>query len=172
MKKSILLLLVISFISCNSTKKNSSPTASNESTTNCPDDGDCTIVIHKNKKLNILTDGIGSRYYQILDNENTSVIHFEYKKKIDENLQDGNYVEEIVFEIQNDVKSLLLIDNELQSTKMLYGRHCYCKGQAGLFNVSNGKLILDQNNNKIKINLDFKINDVPQLITSISEIIQ
>jgi len=55
---------------------------------------------------------------------------------------------------------------------MLYGRHCYCKGQAGLFNVSNGKLILEQNNKQIKVLLDFKINEVPQLITSISEIIQ
>jgi hypothetical protein len=171
MKKSILFLLTILFFSCNVTKKNSN-LPSDELYTKCPENGECSIIIHKNKKLNVVVDGTGSKYFQLLDNNETSVIIYEYKKKVNENLQDGNYVEEIIFEIPNDINSLNLKDKELQTTKMIFGRHCYCKGQAGYFNVTTGKLNLIKVDNEIKFELNFKIDEVPQIITSINTIIK
>jgi hypothetical protein len=47
---------------------------------------------------------------------------------------------------------------------MLFGRFCYCKGQAGNFKVKNGNLKIT----KDKIDLDFEIKEVPQIIKNIS----
>ena len=167
MKKSIFLLFCTVFFSCNTAKKTNDLDTLNEITTICPDDGECTIVVNKNKKLNVLVDDFGSKYFQLLDNEGTSVIVFEYNKKNEENLQDGNYLEEVIFEIPNDVNAINLTDKELQSTKMLFGRHCFCKGQTGYFNVNNGQLKLIKKDNEFSIDLSFKINEVPQIISSI-----
>ena len=167
MKKGIFLLFCTVFFSCNTAKKTNDLDTLNEITTICPDDGECTIVVNKNKKLNVLVDDFGSKYFQLLDNEGTSVIVFEYNKKNEENLQDGNYLEEVLFEIPNEVNSLNLTDTELQNTKMLFGRHCFCKGQTGYFNVNNGQLKLIKKDNEFSIDLSFKINEVPQIISSI-----
>ena len=139
---------------------------------NCPKNDKCTIVLHKNKSLNIKIDETGAKYFQLLDNEITSVIEYTYQKKVDETLQDANYTEDVIFEIPNDAKNINLVDKELQSTKMIFGRHCYCKGQAGYFNVMTGKLKLTKDSNQIYINLEFEVNEVPQEITSISKIIK
>lgn len=130
----------------------------------CPKEGDCKIEILENKKMTVLDDGTGSLYYQLEDDLKHKVIKYTYDKKVEADLQDANYREEIVFEIENEFKEETISNENLQNVKMLFGRFCYCKGQAGNFKVKNGNLKIT----KDKIDLDFEIKEVPQIIKNIS----
>jgi hypothetical protein len=170
MNKSLTLIVSVLLMNCSVSKKNSE--SANGLSDNCPTGGECTVVLHKSKSLNVKVDETGATYFQLLENEGTSVIEYKYQKKVDEILQDANYLEEVIFEIPNNSTSLNLSDIELQNTKMLFGRHCYCKGQAGYFTITNGKLLLTQKNNEVQFKLDFKIFEVPQIINSIDVIVK
>ena len=134
----------------------------------CPSDGVCTTEILKNKSLVIKTDEFGSTYTQIIDSETTSVIVYQYNRIVKGDLQDAGYREEIIFEISNSTSSLTLKDKDIQITKMLFGRFCFCRGQTGYYKVENGVLNLSQKEDEINLNLNFKINEVPQKIQTIN----
>ena len=133
----------------------------------CPQDGACTVEMLKNKSLEIKTDDLGGIYYEIVAATETSVVLYHYNRKVEKGLQDGQYREDIVFEINNSDSLISLSGSDLQKTKMLFGRHCYCKGQAGYFKVTQGQLTLEQKKNAVSFHLDFTITQVPQIIKSI-----
>lgn len=141
----------------------------NEMTTFCPENGKCTTEIFRNKSLDIKEDEFGSIYYNQVDNSETSIVKFAYNRNVPKGLQDGNYREEIVFEINNSDKELTLKNQEIQKTKMLFGRFCYCKGSTGNYKIIDGNLNLKQSNKEVQFQLEFKNNKVPQLLTTISE---
>ncbi len=87
--------------------------------TNCLKDRKCTTEIFRNKKLDIKTDVFGSIYYNKIENSGTSVILFKYYRGVPKGLQDGNYSEEVIFEINNSDKTITLKDADFQQTKML-----------------------------------------------------
>lgn len=139
---------------------------------NCPNDGKCTVEIFKNKSLEVLKDDIGAIYYKMLDAKNSSIIKYTYKRNPpNENLQDGNYSEEVIFEINNADDKIDLTDLNLQNTKMLFGRFCYCKGQAGYFKIVKGNLKLERNKKEIQFNVAFTIAEVPQILQLLTEVI-
>ena len=55
---------------------------------------------------------------------------------------------------------------------MLFGRFCYCKGSTGNYKVIDGNLNLKQKDNEVEFELVFKNNQVPQLLTTISEVVK
>lgn len=167
MRTYILFAICLCFFNCNTSKSTTNQTVKNSKKQPCPDDGKCSVILHQNKQLHIKKDDLGSLYYSLVDSKNTAVIAFEYKKHTDATLQDGHYSEEILFEIQNDTQLLELNDADLQITKMIFGRHCYCKGMAGYFSVTNGRLNLKKEHNKYNLSLQFKVNEVPQVLNSI-----
>lgn len=166
MKNIIGLFLFGLLISCNAQKNVSStiPKLSSE----CPKDGTCDLEILKNKQLILLYDELGGMYYDIKDQEGTTVIHYQYNRTTDANLQDGHYREDIIFEIKNSAKTLNLTDSELQQTKLIFGRHCFCKGQAGYFKVDKGNLKLTSNKDEVNFNLSLICEKIPQIVTYIS----
>lgn len=125
------------------------------------------IYLLKNKKLDILETN-GSLEYKIVDSENTNVLQFSYEKDMDKVAVDGGYREEIVFEIPNTVTEQNYSDKELQNTKMLFGRYCFCRGATGLYKVNQGKLHVDLSKKEIHFELQFKITEVPQVINEVS----
>ena len=133
----------------------------------CPQDGTCTVELLKDKRLDIKTDDLGGIYFQIVAATESSVVLYHYNRKVEKGLQDGQYREDIVFEINNSDSLISLSGSDLQKTKMLFGRHCYCKGQAGYFKVTQGQLTLEQKKNAVSFHLDFTITQVPQIIKSI-----
>lgn len=139
---------------------------------NCPENGTCSVEIFRNQSLEIKTDEFGGIYYNKIDNPETSVILYKYDKNVPKGLHDGNYSEQIVFEINNLDKNLSLSNLDLQKTKMLFGRFCFCRGQTGNYKVEIGNLKLNQTENEVQFDLDFKITKVPQNITTISETVQ
>lgn len=165
MKKIIALILFGLLFSCKAQKNVSStmPKLSSE----CPQDGTCTITVFTNEKLEILTDETGAIYYKKIADTNSTIFHFQYTRTVEEGIQDGHYQEEVIFEYSNENLPLNLTDQSLQKTKMLFGRHCFCKGQAGYFLVNSGSLNLEQYKGKTIIDVQFKISEIPQIITQI-----
>lgn len=159
--KTYLIFSLFFLTGCNVAKK-TYPELSGE----CPVDGICSLTIYEGKNLNILTDETGSLYYTLSENPNSSVIHYKYDRNTESNVMDGHYTEEILFEI-TDKTSSKLSDADLQQTKMIFGRHCFCKGQAGYFKVTSGTLELIKNKKDLNFELHFTVNEVPQIITSV-----
>ena len=166
MKKISALFLFGLLFSCNAQKNVSASIP--KITSECPSDGTCEIEILKNKHLLLHYDDLGGMYYDIKENNGTTVIHYQYNKTTEANLQDGHYREDLIFEIKNSDTSLDLTDIELQQTKLIFGRHCFCKGQTGYFKIENGNLNLVSKNNEIYFSLSFFCKQVPQIINSIS----
>lgn len=134
----------------------------------CPEDGICTIEILKNKSLHIKFDEINSIYYQVEENLETSIIKYKYTRNTIKDAQDASYIEEIIFEIKNTETDLKLFDTNLQNTKMLFGRHCFCKEQAGYYKITDGNLTLIKEKETYKVDLNFTINEVPQIIQNVT----
>ena len=137
----------------------------------CPENGICKVEIFKNQSLDVKTDEFGSIYYNKIKNQETSIVQYSYNRNVQKGLQDGSYREEIVFEIKNDVKQLLLSNTDLQTVKMLFGRFCFCRGATGNYKIIDGDLNLTKSNNKVAFTLQFKNNKVPQLINNLNEIV-
>ena len=167
MKYTILPFVMVLLISCCSKKTSIVESVNSKLVSMCPKDGTCTITIYPNEKLEILTDETGAIYYKKIADNNSSVFHFQYSRTVEEGIQDGQYQEEVIFDYSNDDLSLNLTDLSLQKSKMLFGRHCFCKGQAGYFLVNSGSLNLNQSKEQTTLDLQFKISEVPQIITQI-----
>jgi len=133
----------------------------------CPENGTCTIKILKNKSLNILKDNTEAIYYQLSENNSKSVVHFKYDKNKIENTSDSSHIEEIIFEINNNENNLDIENKKLQETKMLFGRHCFCREKSGYFTVVDGRLKISSENEKTFYELIFSINETPQLFSEI-----
>ena len=133
----------------------------------CPENGKCTIELLRNKSLAVKADEFGSVYYQTLESNETSVVIYRYDKNVPAALQDANYREEIVFEINNKTQTLSLSGKDLQQSKMLFGRFCFCKGQTGNYKVGEGTLNLKQEGDTVQFDLNFTVSQVPQLINSV-----
>ena len=124
------------------------------------------LTLLRNKKLEISSLN-GSLTYVIKDNSSTNVIVFDYAINQDQVAYDGGYREEIVFEVPNDEAERSYLNEELENANMLFGRYCNCRGQNGLFKVSQGKLHINSSKTETHFELQFKINEVPQVIDNI-----
>lgn len=153
MKKSILLALIVAFTSCAS-KKNGD-LDSYTITSPCPTEGACTFELLKDKSLDIKTDGIGSIYYQIIDNPGKAVGIYTYKKHNNPDYQDDFYDEEIVFETDNDMASLK--DGSAKSKQLMFTVRCFCRGKAGTYRAEKGTV--NFSNNKLVIQLNDIVED-------------
>ena len=165
LKKFVLLITSIMLMSCNSNKIISNKIISNNK---CPIDGICELKYLKNKGLIIKKDSLNNVTFELIDNFKTNVFLYTYEGKNDKNIQDDGYREEIIFEIPSDAKNLKFENEALQTTKMIFGRFCYCKGFTGYYKIDSGKLTMESTNKKNTVILDFVIKKVPQTLKNIS----
>lgn len=134
----------------------------------CPDGGECSIQVYKNKMLNLQEDGTGAKYVQVVDGDKL-VVEYVYAKNIDQRYVDGSYMETIQFEIPKDTKNLNKVDNQLQDVLLLYTKSCFCRGEAGTYLVTKGKLNLKKNDGAISFVLDFVIDKTSYKVSHIAE---
>lgn len=165
-----LYVMIICFLmpSCNAKQKVLTVKEVDKITSFCPDDGVCTFEILENKSLKILQDEFGNLYPEISEGNNI-ILKFQYKRNEIPNAVDSSYSELIYVELDPNNLILDLDNSQLQNVKLLFARLCYCKGQTGYYKVKNGILSISKENDKYQINLEFKVNEVPQVITSINE---
>jgi hypothetical protein len=167
MKKLFLIPLAMGLSFCNCKKASVPKPVMTSIESPCPENGKCAIQIYKNKSIDVKSDEFGGIYYALNDDTSKSVIHYEYNRTVEEGLQDAQHREEIIFEINNSDSEIDLTDGMLQNTKMLFGRHCFCRGQAGYFKVEQGNLKLENKGEVVTLDLDFQITKVPQLFTKV-----
>jgi len=165
-----LYVIIICFLvfSCNANQKVLTVKEVDIATTFCPDDGVCTFQVLQNKSLNILQDEFGNTYPEVSDGD-LMILKFQYKRKEIPNTMDSSYSELIYIELNSNNLILDLENSQLQEVKLLFARLCFCRGQTGYYKVKNGKLSISKEDDKYRFNLEFKVNEVPQVITLINE---
>lgn len=85
------------------------------------------------------------------------VIVYEYTKKSSaESHADDFYREEIYFEIPAEAFKKTYKDAALQDVKLIFGKHCYCKGEAGYYRITEGMLKVDHKEDNTCVSLTFK----------------
>lgn len=136
-------------------------------TSECPSEGTCSVVVHKNKKMTVKEDDFGGLYPEIEDGNNT-VIEYTYHKKGPEGTADANYSETIHFEIPTDTKNLIKENASLSDVNLLYGKLCFC-AETGYFPITNGKLLVEKTAQGIMFDLKFKVEETSQVVSHIRE---
>ena len=134
----------------------------------CPEEGTCSVAVHQNSKLRIDEDGTGAIYPVILDGDNI-VIEYTYLKEGPAGTADGSYSETIHFEIPSRLKNLKKENASLAEVSLLFGKHCFCPGEAGYYPITKGKLSVDYTDKNITFDLSFSQNKVSQIISHIVE---
>lgn len=168
-KTVLVLSIILGVMACKTNQKNLENVESvSESTTICPEDGNCTFEIFNNSSLEIKKDGIDALYPEVKEGDH-KVLKFEYKRTQDSRIADDGYREVIYLEISSNTKNLHLEDQDLKQAKVFFGRLCFCGDQAGYFPVEKGRLKVSTNKDKtVSYSLDFEISKVPQKIKSFS----
>ena len=167
MKHLYLLIVCFIIISCNAKQKTLLKNETDNTSTICPKDGVCTFEVLQNKSLILLKDGIGELYPDISEGDKI-VLKFEYKRNEIPNTVDGNYSELIYVELNPNNLNIELENSDLQEVKLLFARLCFCRGQTGYYKVKKGSLFITKKNENYQFKLEFKIDEVPQIITSIN----
>lgn len=150
MKNFAVLSLALLLASCAGQNLQQALDKNNTSQT-CPETGSCTVEIMRNTALIIKDDIEGKFYYKTENNTDFTVIRYKYVKDTNPALADAGYTEEVVFEVDNNTKTLSYTGKDMQNTKILFGVMCFCKGKAGFYKVESGSI--DYKNEKLIIML-------------------
>jgi len=173
--KNLIVLGLLFLISCKSTEQVNSQVISNESiitrTENCSENGTCTLELIPNKALDFKTDEFGNLYPTINNGEKT-ILKYTFTKNPIENTADSNYTEIVYAELEPSYSNINLVDDQLQTIKLHFGRLCFCKGESGYFAIKNGVFTLSKNaKDSLQIDLNFSAKKIPQIISEIHETI-
>jgi len=142
-----------------------------ENKVGCPEEGACTVAVHQNKNLVIKEDGTGALYPEMVAGENMVVV-YTYSKEGPEGTVDGNYSETVHFEIPATAENLSIENASLSEVKLLYGKQCFCRGEAGFYLISNGKLLVEKTATALVFDLKFKVEKTSQVVSDISETVK
>jgi len=137
----------------------------------CPENSVCSVELIPNKTIEFKVDKFGIVYPVISEGEKT-LLKYTFNKNPIAKTQDSNYTEIIYAELDSTITELDLTDDSLQDVKLYFGRLCYCKGATGYYPINKGTFKLSKaSNSSIKIDVNFKISEVPQIISEIRETI-
>jgi len=165
--KTLLPLLILLLVSCKSTFVVNEAILVN--TVNCPENGDCTIELLPNSSLEFKQDEFGN-LYPIISEGNKTIFKYIFTRKSVPNTQDSNYSEVIFAELDAAISEETVTDEALQTKKLTFGRLCFCKGETGYYPIKKGEFKITKSvKNSFKIDFNFKIKEVPQIISTINE---
>lgn len=120
-----------------------------------PENGKVTATREYEKALNL--NGFEQLYPQTIYNPETVLVQYSFdRNKAKENYADDFYKEELFLEIPKKAFKKEYKDAELEQVKLVYGKHCYCKGEAGYYKITQGILKIDQSDKHTKVKLTFK----------------
>jgi hypothetical protein len=168
MKYLFVLIYSLIFVSCILGQKRTSDSPVGQMTKLCPDDGVCSFEVLKNSSLKLLEDSNGKLYPEISEGDKI-VLKFEYKRNEIPNTADSSYSELIYIEVEPNKMTIDLRGSNLGKAKILFARLCFCRGQTGYYKISNGNLTISKQSDSYRFNLEFKVDEVPQIITVINQ---
>lgn len=134
----------------------------------CPNNGECSVTTYQNSSLILKKDTTG-RYYPVIEDGNKIVVEYKFIIKGPEGTVDGDYSETIHFEIESETKNLIIQDKDLSQIGLVYGKHCFCKGEAGYYKINTGKMRLQKSNKNLIIDLKFTLDQVSHKLPGIKE---
>ena len=130
MKLILLMSVFLIFISCGNKINLASKKEVNilkEKTENLK--SEVFVTVSDNSSMIIKEDATGHLYPVIVSGDHI-VIEYKYEEKGEEGTIDGDYSETLHFEISKNTKELCLKDDQLTRVKLLFGKHCFCRGEA------------------------------------------
>lgn len=169
MKFIYLAFFVFLFLGCKAQNKAVVVEKNYASEANCPTDGNCSFQVLNRRIINNVEGSLGEFYVEIIEG-NMLVLKFEYRRNEIANTVDGHYIEQVFFQLDKNNLHLDIKDSELEKVNAVFSRFCYCKGQTGYYHIKNGMFSLKKTlENTYQLNFDFKVDEVPQVITKIHE---
>lgn len=126
------------------------------------------VNILNNSTLTIKEDNTG-QLYPVVETGNNIVIEYKYEEKGEKGTVDGDYSETLHFEILNNTKELRLKDNQLTKVKALFGKHCFCRGEAGYYFINKGKFKVVKSDKEIYFDIYFNIEETSSKLTRVSK---
>lgn len=166
----LVLLLIATFSSCKSFNFQIKQPKMIDSLV-CPENGSCSLELIPNKSIEFKTDEFGIMYPVISEGNNT-LFKYTFQKKPLKDTEDSNYTEIIYAELENTITEMSLTNETLSTVKLYFGRLCYCKGETGYYPIKDGEFKISKTSKDIvNFKLDFKITEVPQIISKINETI-
>lgn len=165
-KYTLLIAMILLISSC---KSNQQITTKSDQEISCPIDGTCSFEVLKNKELLILEDEFKNTYHELKPADGKVVLKYEYKRNTNPEISDDNYSEIVFIEIDENITDLDLTDQFLGNAKVSYNRLCFCRGATGIYKVKKGHLKISKDDKKYELALDFMVEEVPQVVTSIKE---
>ena len=141
-----------------------------DKTSTCPEDGTCKIVLHKNKKLQMIIDDATASAYPVMTDGKDIVVEYTYFRKGPEGTADGNYTETIQFEIPANTQNFVKEDSALSDVNMVFGKQG--NRNSGYYPITDGKLIVSRSEKKLNIDLKFKQDKTSQVISTIRETVK
>lgn len=145
-------------VSCNTTKGVTATnwlgkTVTMKSVT--PENGKTTASREFEKSLNL--NGFEELYPQDVFNPETVVVKYEFEKNKGKDVYaDDFYKEELFLEIPAKAFKKEYKNTDLEQVKLVYGKHCYCKGEAGYYKVTEGTLKINHSDKATTVKLSFK----------------
>lgn len=169
--KNLILLVIILFASCKSNKTLNFTVQKPMfvEATNYLDNGESSLELIPNKTIEFKKDAFGI-VYPIISEGDKTIFKYTYKRNPISNTQDSNYTEIIYAELDKNITKTTLTNEKLQTIKLYFGRLCYCKGETGYYPITNGNFKISELTKKsFKIDFEFTVKEVPQLISKINE---
>lgn len=158
MKKLLTLLAFAALTSCSSTKGVTSTNWLGKNVTvksEVPENGTVTATREFEKGLNL--NGFQQLYPQPHYNPHAVLVQYEFNRnKSEQEYADDFYKEEIFMEIPAEAFKKEYKDADLEQVKLVYGKHCYCKGEAGYYKITEGTLNINHSDKQTKVKLTFK----------------
>ncbi len=168
--KYIIILPLIFYLSCKTNNTYITNDKISTQSTVCPEDGSCSFNIERGNSLVILKDEFGNSYPEFKESGDYLFV-FEYKRNEIPGTADSNYTEKILIQFNPKSPEIQLKGKDLKEANVAFARLCFCKGQTGYYAIEDGELeIVQVDKNTYNLSLEFACNEVPQVITKISEI--
>lgn len=126
------------------------------------------LKIHDNTSIDLKIDPIGSLYYELTPNEAFLVISYRYEENTAEDIMDGHYIEEILFQLKKPLHPDTISQSNLADNRAIFNRQCFCRGEAGTYLITEGSLILEEKKNDYQFKFDFTIQSGRQFTKNFS----
>lgn len=177
MKKFVGVIILLVIVSACKTGKNTNTITdkidsdkTDKMTNACPAPANCSIEVFANSTLSIKEDTLG-KLYPVIEKGETMVLEYTYSLKGPKGTADGDYTETIHLEIPANTKKVNLKNEALHDVKALFGKQCFCKGEAGFYKITNGNLTIINKANQLQVTFQYTINETSQKSTHFSQII-
>lgn len=155
--------------SCGNTKSSSNTVK--DTISNTPISTEKIIVETKMNTIYSLVEDTTGSLYPAFETGNATTLIFNYTEKGASGTADGDYTETVHLMIPNDSNSLKLKDQNLQQLKMVFGKFCFCRGEAGYYKVTNGSVSIKNEKGLITIKASFEIPETSNKISTIEQVV-